>query len=80
MSATLSATSPVEVILDGSTPQPKHGSVVMTQGMTGTAWQRFYSDGLWHSVSGQVRTWSDLLASNPNQGVAVLLSVTEEDD
>lgn len=42
--------------------EPVEGSVVMTQGATGTAWQRHFSDGLWHSTTGRTATWQDLKA------------------
>jgi hypothetical protein len=35
-------------------PQPPRGSVVMVSSPTGTAAQRFYSDGLWHLTTGEV--------------------------
>jgi hypothetical protein len=40
--------------------EPPRGSVVLAHGEEGTAWQRFYSDGLWHSVNGNVLDWSEL--------------------
>lgn len=42
--------------------QPLPGSVILTDGEHGTAWQRFFSDGLWHRVDSKaVRTWESLL-------------------
>lgn len=32
------------------TYEPEPGSIVLVEGLHGTAWQRFFSDGLWHSV------------------------------
>jgi hypothetical protein len=32
----------------------------MTDGDTGTAWQRHHSDGLWHSTAGKTMEWQDL--------------------
>jgi len=54
--------------------EPTYGAVVMVHGMTGTAYQRFYSDGLWHGTNGQVCTWEDILAIN----VIVLHETGEE--
>lgn len=42
--------------------QPNPGSVVLTEGEHGTAWQRFFSDGRWHPTrGGGSRTWDQLL-------------------
>lgn len=39
-----------EVLLDDdSRYEPEVGSVVLTHGTSGTAWQRWVSDGKWHS-------------------------------
>ena len=44
-------------------PEPEPGSVVLTEGEYGTAWQRFFSDGKWHPTrGGGSRTWEQLLA------------------
>lgn len=38
--------------------QPHPGSVVLTSGAHGTAWQRHASDGLWHcTVNGATLSW-----------------------
>lgn len=43
--------------------EPSHGSVVLTNGEYGTAWQRFFSDGRWHRVgTGKGRSWEQMLA------------------
>lgn len=43
-------------------PEPLPGSVVLTEGEWGTAWQRFFSDGRWHPTrGGGSRTWAQLL-------------------
>ena len=35
----------------------------MTEGYFGTAWQRFFSDGLWHSCrGGHPMTWEDIIS------------------
>lgn len=42
--------------------EPNPGSVVLTDGEWGTAWQRFFHDGLWHKVGGgRAFTWARLL-------------------
>ena len=42
--------------------QPPPGSVVLTSGQWGTAWQRYFSDGRWHCTRGEgSRTWAELL-------------------
>lgn len=50
------------------TSEPPAGSIVMSEGDTGTAHQRFYSDGLWHSTSGKTRTWAQLVALTERPG------------
>jgi hypothetical protein len=40
--------------------EPPPGSIVMSQGPTGTAWQRLNSTGRWHSVTGKSTTWAKL--------------------
>lgn len=44
--------------------EPSHGSVLLTQGPTGTAFQRFFSDGLYHGTNGKVLTYAELLEQN----------------
>lgn len=42
--------------------EPEPGSVVLTDGIHGTAWQRFFSDGLWHPTrGGGSKAWEKLL-------------------
>ena len=42
--------------------EPERGSIIMTHGDWGTAYQRFFSDGLWHRVGGGGgRTWDWVL-------------------
>ena len=31
-------------------PEPEPGSIVLTEGAFGTAWQRHYETGLWHAA------------------------------
>lgn len=40
--------------------EPVEGSVVMTESTSGTAWQRFFSDGLWHSTTGKTKPWAEV--------------------
>ena len=47
---------------DHPSDQPNPGSIVLTNGEFGTAWQRYFNDGLWHRVGGgKGRTWEWLL-------------------
>lgn len=51
------------VLLQGEdTAEPLPGSIVMTDGYHGTAWQRLFSDGLWHSTlpGRQTVSWAQL--------------------
>lgn len=42
--------------------EPEPGSVVLTEGEHGTAWQRLFTDGKWHRVlGGPPRTWEFML-------------------
>jgi hypothetical protein len=44
--------------------EPLPDSVVLTNGIHGTAWQRHASDGLWHStLGGRPKSWESLLRS-----------------
>lgn len=43
--------------------EPEPGSVVLTEGEHGTAWQRhFVGKRLWHSTTGMTREWGQLIA------------------
>lgn len=42
-------------------PEPLSASIVMVAGAYGNAWQRHGNDGLWHSTTGAVRRWSQML-------------------
>lgn len=49
--------------------EPPRGSVVMTEGATGTAWQRHNGDGRWHSTTGKATSWARLtLSDRPGDG------------
>lgn len=42
--------------------EPHPGSIVLTNGVWGTAWQRFFSDGMWYPVTGgRPRVWLSLV-------------------
>lgn len=42
--------------------EPLPGSVVLTEGLHGTAWQRFFSDGRWHPTrGGGSKDWNQML-------------------
>lgn len=44
------------------TNQPLPGSVVLTDGEHGTAWQRHFFDGRWHPTrGGRSLTWAQLI-------------------
>lgn len=43
--------------------EPHPGSVVLSDGAWGHAWQRHFSDGLWYPVrGGKGRTWAYMLS------------------
>lgn len=47
--------------------EPHPGSVVLTDGEYGTAWQRHFGDGRWHSTTrGGSKTWAELLTTRRN--------------
>lgn len=42
--------------------EPLPGSIILTEGNYGTAWQRHFADGKWHSTRGGApKDWSDLI-------------------
>jgi hypothetical protein len=59
--------------------QPDYGSVVLAHGYTGTAYQRFYSDGLWHGTNGQERTWEQVLNCSPYTDIIILYQPEESE-
>lgn len=63
------------------TTEPPEGSVVLAHGTTGTAYQRFYSDGLWHGTNGRVLTWTQVrnLTTDPTRP-PLLIHEAEEDE
>lgn len=56
-------------------PEPHMGSVVLTNGEYGTAWQRHFVDGLWRSTrGGRAKTWAELCSM---RGVVLVYSSTK---
>lgn len=48
--------------LCGDFAEPRIGSVVLTSGIYGTAWQRLARDGKWHSTTGLRMPWKFMCA------------------
>jgi hypothetical protein len=59
-------------------PEPPRGSVVLTEGPQGTAWQRFRSDGRWHSVTGKNTSWERLLRSDTPDSPLLVIYVAQD--
>lgn len=61
--------------------EPLPGSLVTIWGPTGTAWQRFYSDGLWHSTTGLKLDWAGIMALGAGRPLNLVIHYrsTEED-
>lgn len=68
----------VAIFLPRDAQQLARGSVVLTEGPGGTAWQRLNATGVWHSAS-QVRTWDELQAKTDRPGAFPLLVVHDAD-
>lgn len=50
------------LLADSEGEEPLPGSVVLINGEYGTAWQRHFSDGLWHRTGGgRAKTWAEML-------------------
>ena len=47
-------------VYQGVMQQPERGSIMMNDGLHGTAWQRHFTDGKWHSTTGATRTFGSL--------------------
>lgn len=47
-------------VYNGTVQQPERGSIMMNDGLHGTAWQRHFTDGKWHSTTGATRTFGSL--------------------
>jgi hypothetical protein len=53
----------VLLVPEEDTTEPLPGSVILTEGKHGTAWQRMFVDGQWRSTrGGTARSWTELLA------------------
>ncbi len=50
-----------------SDPEPNPGAIILLHGETGTAVQRFFNDGLYHSVTGKTYTFAELFRVNVNR-------------
>lgn len=77
MASTPCPTCAVPRQLDAASPIPPHGSVVMVHGLEGTAYQRFYSDGLFYcggrkAIEGPV-TFAELFSIGGNDDARVYL-------
>lgn len=68
------------VFLARSAPEPPVGSVVLVEGVTGTAYQRLFSTGRWHSApvgaAGSL-SWEALQAKTERPGALPLILVHE---
>jgi hypothetical protein len=53
--------------LQATDPEPNPGAILLLHGETGTAIQRFFNDGLYHSVTGKKYTHAELFRVNPNR-------------
>jgi hypothetical protein len=67
--------------LQPTSAEPPHGSVLMIESKSGTAVQRFYSDGAYHATTGKVYpTFADLFdRNNVNPRRVFLVALPEED-
>lgn len=56
--------------------EPPVGSIVLVHGPTGTAYQRHYSDGLWHGARATIggMTWTDVTRINSAEPVLLVYS------
>ena len=59
--------------LTPESPEPACGSVLMVSSVTGTAYQRFYSDGMYHGATGDVRDFAGLFTNGRGNPQAVFL-------
>lgn len=50
------------LVIDDDLTEPLPGSIVLTDGVHGTAWQRYFSpDTKWCSTTGATTTWDRLI-------------------
>lgn len=73
------STSSTPIFLARSAPEPPAGAVVLTDGPTGTAFQRLFSTTRWHSSTGSTPplSWEQLQAKTDRRGALPLLLVHE---
>lgn len=67
------------VMADWTYDEPPAGSIISTNGPTGTAWQRHYSDGLWHSTTGLVLDWAGVVASTYGRPLNLVIHYQPEE-
>lgn len=65
------AKQPVQIRVEDA--EPRLGSIVLVTSDTGTAAQRFYSDGLWHHTTGGVSDWPGLFMRRDGRSRDVFL-------
>jgi hypothetical protein len=70
----LAALAAYTVLQEGAA-EPPAGSLVLTEGPAGTAWQRLHSTGDWHSSTGRQLPWRDLERKTTRPGAWPLLLV-----
>lgn len=71
--------TPTELFADQ--PEPEHGSVLLLSSLSGTAVQRFYSDGAYHHATGGVdQAYAALFASKDGKARKVYLIHTPMED
>lgn len=59
-------------------PEPQPGSVMLINGEWGTAFQRYFGDGLWHRVGGgRGKAWAEMLTQR-NVVLVYAASVRDE--
>lgn len=64
-------------VLTPESPEPTHGSILLLQGETGTAVQRHFSDGLYHTSTGKVYDYPALFEVNPSRPPLVVYVAPE---
>jgi hypothetical protein len=80
LTRTTTTVESLPVPLTRTSPEPAHGAVLMLDSTSGTACQRFYSDGAYHAATGKVfERFEDLFetAGSRNDRAVFLLYVPE---
>lgn len=58
--------------------EPLPGSVIMTEGLHGTAWQRFFRDGMWYAMGrAKPQAWEELILK---RNVYLIYEARQRDD